>query len=30
MYTYYAYIEVRLLKWAVTLNGQLLVYVNVI
>ena len=30
MYTEYAYIKLRYLRWAVTPNGQLLVYVNVI
>ena len=29
MYTEYAYIKLRYLRWAVTPNGQLLVYVNV-
>ena len=29
MYTEYAYIKWRYLKWAVTPNGQSLVYVNV-
>ena len=30
MYTEYAYIKLRYLRWAVTPNGQSLVYVNVI
>ena len=30
MYTEYAYIKLRYLRWAVTLNDQSLVYVNVI
>ena len=30
MYTEYACIELRYLRWAVTFNGQSLVYVNVI
>ena len=30
MYTEYAYIKVRYLRWAVTHNGQSLVYVNVV
>ena len=30
MYTEYAYIKLPYLKWAVTQNGQPLVYVNVI
>ena len=30
MYTEYAYIILRYLRWAVTPNGQSLVYVNVI
>ena len=30
MYTEYAYIKSRYLKWALTPNGQSLVYVNVI
>ena len=29
MYTDYAYIKLRYLRWAVTPNGQSLVYVNV-
>ena len=29
MYTEYAYIKLRYLKWALTLNGQSLVYVYV-
>ena len=30
MYAEYAYIKLRYLRWAVTPNGQSLVYVNVI
>ena len=30
MYTDYAYIKLRNLRWAVTPNGKFLVYVNVI
>ena len=30
MYTEYAYIKLRYLRWTVTPNGQSLVYVNVI
>ena len=30
MYTEYAYIKLRYSRWAVTLNGYSLVYVNVI
>ena len=30
MYTEYAYIKLRYLRWAVTRNDQSLVYVNVI
>ena len=30
MYTEYAYIELRYLRWAVTPNGKSFVYVNVI
>ena len=29
MHTEYAYIKLRYLKWAVTPNGQSLIYVNV-
>ena len=30
MYTEYAYIKLRYLRWVVTVNGQSFVYVNVI
>ena len=30
MYTEYAYMKLRYLRWAVTPNGHLLVYANVI
>ena len=30
MYIEYAYIKLRHLRWAVTLNGQPFVYINVI